>query len=163
MFRLCIRYSAISGLCELFTTLFHQLSRKFHQFRKFHDVFCFSGFRMFAAMVASTTHRRHLMVQKIFTPRFIFEAAGFGVSLATMCLSYLTFVRIRGSISKYVKALWLEIIRINTQSNIVLTIYIPNVWYIKNQTKLSNVFLLCLVWFLMHQTLASLLLIRFVY
>ena len=87
--------------------------------------FCFSGFRMFAAMVASTTHRRHLMVQKIFTPRFIFEAAGFGVSLATMCLSYLTFVRIRGSISKYVKALWLEIIRINTQSNIVLTIYIP--------------------------------------
>ena len=90
---------------ELFTTRFHQLSRKFHQFRKFHDFFCFSGFRMFAAMVASTTHRRHLMVQKIFTPRFIFEAAGFGVSLATMCLSYLTFVRIRGSISKYVKAL----------------------------------------------------------
>ena len=113
----------------------------------------FSGFRMFAAMVASTTHRRHLMVQKIFTPRFIFEAAGFGVSLATMCLSYLTFVRIRGSISKYVKALWLEIIRINTQSNIVLTIYIPNVWYIKNRTKLSNVFLLCLVCFLLHQTL----------
>ena len=132
---------------------FHQLFRKFHQFRKFYDFF--SGFRMFAAMVASTTHRRHLMVQKIFTPRFIFEAAGFGVSLATMCLSYLTFVRIRGSISKYVKALWLEIIKINTQSNIVLTIYIPNVWYIKNRTKVSNVFLLSLVWFLMHQTLSS--------
>jgi len=75
MFRLCIRYSAISG------------------------------FRMFAAMVASTTHRRHLMVQKIFTPRFIFEAIGFGISLVTMCLSYLTFIRIRGSVSKYVKAL----------------------------------------------------------
>merc|ERR1712083_329351 len=75
MFRLCIRYSAISG------------------------------FRMFAAMVASTTHRRHLMVQKIFTPRFIFEAIGFGISLVTMCLSYLIFIRIRGSVSKYVKAL----------------------------------------------------------
>ena len=75
MFRLCIRYSAVSG------------------------------FRMFASMVASTMHRRHLMVQKIFTPRFIFEAIGFGVSLVTMCLSYLTFVRIRGSLSRYVQTL----------------------------------------------------------
>ena len=75
LFRLCIRYSSVSGL------------------------------RMFTAMVSSTILRRHLMAQKIFTPRFIFEAIGFGVSLVTMCLGYLTFVRVRRYLSKYVQYL----------------------------------------------------------
>ena len=71
MFRLCIKYSVTLGL------------------------------RMLASMFSAAHHRRHLMIWKIFTPRFIFEAIGFGVSLCTMCLSYLTFVRVHKSLSRY--------------------------------------------------------------
>lgn len=71
MFRLCIKYSVILGV------------------------------RMLSSMLAAALHRRHLMVWKIFAPRFIFEAVGFGVSLFAMCLSYLVFIRVQKSLSRY--------------------------------------------------------------
>ena len=71
MFRLCLKYSAILGL------------------------------KMLASMVSAAHHRRHLMVWKIFAPRFIFEAVGFGVSLGVLCLSYLTFLGIQASLSRF--------------------------------------------------------------
>ena len=36
---------------------------------------------------------------------------------------------------------------------ILAELFVDNVWCIKIRTKLSNVLVLCLVWFLMHQTL----------
>jgi len=71
MFRLCLKYSAILGL------------------------------KMLASMVSAAHHRRHLMVWKIFAPRFIFEGIGFGVGLGVLCLSYLTFLRIQASLSRF--------------------------------------------------------------
>jgi len=71
MFRLCLKYSAILGL------------------------------KMLASMVSAAHHRRHLMVWKIFAPRFIFEGIGFGVGLGVLRLSYLTFLRIQASLSRF--------------------------------------------------------------
>ena len=78
LFRLCIKYSVTLGI------------------------------RMLASMLRAAHHRRHLMIWKIFAPRFIFEAIGFGVSLVVMCLSYLTFIRIQQSVYNFVQDLTKE-------------------------------------------------------
>ncbi len=73
MFRLCVKYSVILGL------------------------------KMLASMLAAAHLRRHLMIWKIFAPRFIFEAIGFGVSLVVLSLSYLIYCRILGCVSRIVQ------------------------------------------------------------
>ena len=57
--------------------------------------------RVFATMLAAAIHRRHLMVWKIFAPRFIFEGIGCIVSFVFVTLGYMTFVRIQNSVSSY--------------------------------------------------------------
>ena len=57
--------------------------------------------RVFATMLSAATHRRHLMVWKIFAPRFIFEGIGCIVSLTFITIGYVTFVRIQNSVSAY--------------------------------------------------------------
>ena len=57
--------------------------------------------RVFATMLSAAFHRRHLMVWKIFAPRFIFEGIGCLVSLMFITIGYLTFVRIQNSVSAY--------------------------------------------------------------
>jgi len=49
--------------------------------------------RLIAAVVAATILRRHLMVWKIFAPRFIFEAGGFLVTLVSVIVGYCCFTR----------------------------------------------------------------------
>jgi phosphatidylinositol glycan class O len=75
MFRLCVKYSVILGI------------------------------RMLTSMLAATHLRRHLMVWKIFAPRFMFEAVGFAVSLFAMSLGYWAFVRIQSWLSEYLRDL----------------------------------------------------------
>lgn len=57
--------------------------------------------RLFSTMLAAAIHRRHLMVWKIFAPRFIFEGIGCIVSFVSVTLGYMTFVRIQNSVSSY--------------------------------------------------------------
>uniref|UniRef100_A0A7E4UNJ5 GPI ethanolamine phosphate transferase 3 n=1 Tax=Panagrellus redivivus TaxID=6233 RepID=A0A7E4UNJ5_PANRE len=47
----------------------------------------FSGCKAFGTVIASLIHRRHLMVFKIFAPKFIFEGIGFIV----LCAFYVTY------------------------------------------------------------------------
>lgn len=49
--------------------------------------------RLFAAVVAATLLRRHLMVWKIFAPRFIFEGVGFLVTMLSVVAGYCCFTR----------------------------------------------------------------------
>jgi len=59
------------------------------------------GVRLCACMLAAAVLRRHLMVWKIFAPRFIFEGVGFFVTLASLLLAYLIFVRILNVVSSH--------------------------------------------------------------
>lgn len=61
--------------------------------------------RLFGTMLAATLLRRHLMVWKIFAPRFIFEAIGFLVSLVSVVIGYCVFSRIHISIIRYYRML----------------------------------------------------------
>ncbi|KAK6179351.1 hypothetical protein SNE40_011734 [Patella caerulea] len=66
-------------------------------------VLLFSSIKLFGAMGAAGLHRRHLMVWKIFAPRFIFEAVGTIVSFTVSFLMYLFVMRVDNSLSKFVK------------------------------------------------------------
>ena len=51
--------------------------------------------------MAAAVLRRHLMIWKIFAPRFIFEGVGLGVSLASVLAGYAAFARIQNYVSCY--------------------------------------------------------------
>ena len=55
--------------------------------------YLFQGVRLLCSMLAAAVLRRHLMVWKIFAPKFIFEVVGFGVTLLGLSLGYLIFIR----------------------------------------------------------------------
>ena len=61
--------------------------------------------RVFATMMAATVHMKHLMVWKIFAPRFIFEGIGCVVSFVSVMIGYMIFVRIQNSVSQFYKSL----------------------------------------------------------
>ncbi|KAK6630161.1 hypothetical protein RUM44_005717 [Polyplax serrata] len=54
----------------------------------------YHGTRIFTCMLAAAVHCRHLMVWMIFTPRFIFEGVSFMVSLVSVLLGNLLFIRV---------------------------------------------------------------------
>ncbi len=55
---------------------------------------CLQTFRLLSTMFAAAVLRRHLMVWKIFAPRFVFEAVGFLVSLACVVASFAASARV---------------------------------------------------------------------
>merc|ERR550525_625450 len=61
--------------------------------------------RLLASMLAAAVLRRHLMVWKIFAPRFIFEGIGFGVSAASTLAGYLCLCRFIDSIAAFYRRL----------------------------------------------------------
>ena len=61
--------------------------------------------RVFATMMAATVHMKHLMVWKIFAPRFIFEGIGCVVSFVSVMIGYMIFVRIQNSVSQFYRSL----------------------------------------------------------
>lgn len=62
-------------------------------------------FKVFATMLAATIHCRHLMVWKIFAPKFIFEAISLFVTIPSVLLGYVLLIRINSAVNKLVKAL----------------------------------------------------------
>ncbi|XP_055687735.1 GPI ethanolamine phosphate transferase 3 [Lutzomyia longipalpis] len=56
------------------------------------------GLRIFSSMLACTVHCRHLMVWKIFAPRFIYEGISTYVLLGAILLSYLILIRIHRAV-----------------------------------------------------------------
>jgi len=57
--------------------------------------------KLLSSMLAAAVLRRHLMIWKIFAPRFIFEGVGMGVSLVAVVVGYSTFARIHNYVSKF--------------------------------------------------------------
>lgn len=60
------------------------------------------GCRVCTIMLSAAIHSRHLMVWRIFAPKFIFEGIGFIVSLTSLVISVLFFERVQLQINKFV-------------------------------------------------------------
>ena len=62
-------------------------------------------FQVLGSVCAAALHRRHLMVWKIFAPRFVFAAvSSFTIFICTM-LTYLIIISIHFAVTKWVKQL----------------------------------------------------------
>lgn len=61
--------------------------------------------QVLATACAAAVHRRHLMVWKIFAPRFIFEAASFLVVSAVLLLVLLVVLWIDRAVARVTKTL----------------------------------------------------------
>jgi len=61
--------------------------------------------RLLATMLAAIVLRRHLMVWKIFAPRFVFEAVGFLVSLGAVLAGYSLASRALSRLTKFYRGL----------------------------------------------------------
>ena len=62
-------------------------------------------FQVFATMLAAGILRRHLMVWKIFAPRYIFECAGFVFVSFLLVIVYLVVTRIDNVLEKWTNSL----------------------------------------------------------
>lgn len=56
-------------------------------------------------MLAATIHCRHLMVWKIFAPKFIFEAISLFVTIPSVLLGYVVLIRVNSAVKKLIKGL----------------------------------------------------------
>ncbi|XP_049752112.1 GPI ethanolamine phosphate transferase 3 isoform X1 [Elephas maximus indicus] len=63
------------------------------------------GVQILACALAASILRRHLMVWKVFAPKFIFEAAGFIVSSVGLLLGIALVMRVDGAVSSWFKQL----------------------------------------------------------
>lgn len=63
------------------------------------------GAQILACALAAALLRRHLMVWKVFAPKFIFEAAGFIVSSAGLLLGIALVMRVDGALSSWFRSL----------------------------------------------------------
>uniref|UniRef100_A0A4X1VYS7 GPI ethanolamine phosphate transferase 3, catalytic subunit n=1 Tax=Sus scrofa TaxID=9823 RepID=A0A4X1VYS7_PIG len=66
------------------------------------------GIQILASALAASILRRHLMVWKVFAPKFIFEAMGFIVSSVGLCLGIALVMRVDGAVSSWFRQLVLS-------------------------------------------------------
>jgi len=78
-------------------------------FNGMYDLICkyltIQGSRLLCSMAAAALLRRHLMVWKIFAPRFIFEALSFIVSISVILLTFILMMSVQASLSSWLKTL----------------------------------------------------------
>uniref|UniRef100_A0A287BBY4 GPI ethanolamine phosphate transferase 3, catalytic subunit n=1 Tax=Sus scrofa TaxID=9823 RepID=A0A287BBY4_PIG len=79
------------------------------------------GIQILASALAASILRRHLMVWKVFAPKFIFEAMGFIVSSVGLCLGIALVMRVDGAVSSWFRQLVLSHQRAGEQSSLVYT------------------------------------------
>uniref|UniRef100_A0A2K6UPR3 GPI ethanolamine phosphate transferase 3, catalytic subunit n=1 Tax=Saimiri boliviensis boliviensis TaxID=39432 RepID=A0A2K6UPR3_SAIBB len=65
------------------------------------------GVQILACTLAASILRRHLMVWKVFAPKFIFEAVGFIVSSVGLLLGIALVMRVDGAVSSWFRQLFL--------------------------------------------------------
>lgn len=66
------------------------------------QIFMLQGIKVFCSMMACTIHCRHLMVWKIFAPRFIYEGLATFISLPAIIFGYLILIRVHWSVSRMI-------------------------------------------------------------
>ncbi|KAB0397567.1 hypothetical protein E2I00_004230 [Balaenoptera physalus] len=79
------------------------------------------GIQILACALAASILRRHLMVWKVFAPKFIFEAMGFIVSSVGLCLGIALVMRVDGAVSSWFRQLVLAQQKAGEQSSLVYT------------------------------------------
>ncbi|XP_019804494.2 GPI ethanolamine phosphate transferase 3 isoform X4 [Tursiops truncatus] len=79
------------------------------------------GIQILACALAASILRRHLMVWKVFAPKFIFEAVGFIVSSVGLCLGIALVMRVDGAVSSWFRQLVLAQQKAGEQSSLVYT------------------------------------------
>ncbi|XP_033108786.1 GPI ethanolamine phosphate transferase 3-like isoform X2 [Anneissia japonica] len=66
----------------------------------------FHGCKLLGCMFSAAVHRRHLMIWKIFAPRYIFDGIGFLVTLVVVLLAYLFILRTDNQLAKWLARLF---------------------------------------------------------
>uniref|UniRef100_A0A1A9UR96 GPI ethanolamine phosphate transferase 3, catalytic subunit n=1 Tax=Glossina austeni TaxID=7395 RepID=A0A1A9UR96_GLOAU len=66
------------------------------------QLFMLQGFKVFCSMLACTIHCRHLMVWKIFAPRFIYESLATFVSMPAIVIGYFLIFRIHKAVDNLI-------------------------------------------------------------
>ncbi|XP_073845761.1 phosphatidylinositol glycan anchor biosynthesis class O [Musca autumnalis] len=66
------------------------------------QLYILQGAKMFCAMLACTIHCRHLMVWKIFAPRFIYESIATFVSMPAIIVGFLLVLRIHKGVDRLI-------------------------------------------------------------
>ncbi|GAB6018995.1 hypothetical protein CHUAL_000629 [Chamberlinius hualienensis] len=61
----------------------------------------FEGTKMLSSMLAVAIHRRHLMVWKIFAPKFLFEGVEFLVTVVAVILGYVLMLRVYAAVDRW--------------------------------------------------------------
>ncbi|KAB1280194.1 GPI ethanolamine phosphate transferase 3 [Camelus dromedarius] len=79
------------------------------------------GIQILACALAAFILRRHLMVWKVFAPKFMFEGMGFIVSSVGLCLGIALVMRVDGAVSSWFRQLVLAQQRGGEQSGLVFT------------------------------------------
>lgn len=79
------------------------------------------GIQILACVLAASILRRHLLVWKVFAPKFIFEAMGFIVSSVGLCLGIALVMRVDGAVSSWFRQLVLTQQKAGEQSSLVYT------------------------------------------
>ncbi|OWF39015.1 GPI ethanolamine phosphate transferase 3-like [Mizuhopecten yessoensis] len=78
---------------------------KKRMFQLFTCLTLFSGIKVLGAVCAAGLHRRHLMVWKIFAPRFVFEAVSCFTVFGMCLLMFLFVMRVNQTLASWVKVL----------------------------------------------------------
>lgn len=79
------------------------------------------GIQILACVLAASILRRHLLVWKVFAPKFIFEAVGFIVSSVGLCLGIALVMRVDGAVSSWFRQLVLTQQKAGETSSLVYT------------------------------------------
>ncbi|XP_038072067.1 GPI ethanolamine phosphate transferase 3-like [Patiria miniata] len=69
----------------------------------------YNATQLVGAMVSAAIHRRHLMVWKIFAPRFVFQGVSFMVVMVILILLYLLLVKIDRAVSNWLQVLFQDV------------------------------------------------------
>lgn len=64
--------------------------------------------QIFASMLASTIHCRHLMVWKIFAPRFIFEAVNSLIMFAGIIVAFMLVMRVHVAVERLLRGIAID-------------------------------------------------------
>lgn len=75
---------------------------KINSGKTWHNFASIYPFQVFCSMMACTIHCRHLMVWKIFAPRFIYEGLATFISLHAIIFGYLILIRVHWSVSRMI-------------------------------------------------------------
>ncbi|XP_060076738.1 GPI ethanolamine phosphate transferase 3-like isoform X2 [Ylistrum balloti] len=78
---------------------------KKRMFQLYTSLTLLSGIKVLGAVCAAGLHRRHLMVWKIFAPRFVFEAVSCFTVLGVCLVMFLFVMRVNQSLTSWVKVL----------------------------------------------------------